>query len=68
LDSHEGEPIPLVLQERRVRPLCCIQVVLESLLGRIFVLLGDEVKTPPRQQLMKHPAGVLWVIVEDMPS
>jgi hypothetical protein len=35
-----------------------VQVLLEPLLRSIFILLRDEVNTPPRQQLTKQPAGV----------
>jgi hypothetical protein len=45
-----------------------MQLLLEPLLGRIFVFLCNDVKTPPPQLVTEQPAGVLWVIVEDMPS
>jgi len=45
-----------------------MQVLLEPLLGCIFVVLSDDVKTPPPQQVTDQPAGVLGAIVEDMPS
>jgi hypothetical protein len=46
----------------RLRPalLChCVPVLLEPLLGGIFLCVRDEVKTLTPQQLMKQPTGVL---------
>ena len=43
-----------------------VEVLLGPLLGSIFILLRDEMKTATRQQLTKQPADVLWTKGQDV--